>query len=617
MPRRRFDWGQAYLLTDRKELAFENEPAICVGKHDSDMKRPTICAVCGETLGAKDYYCFHMMGPAGRGYDMMIGGGCVRDRIKAVELDVESEYSPKETLNRIIADFPKSGRWYGTFLHHCIAKPYVRNKANAEKWDGSVLEMPGVRFIMGVIDNLRSEGWNLDAEMHLDCGNVDLLATHPERGTVVFDWKSDLCFANKEEYVRQINGYMAELHADGHRRISGYILWVRDGRKEYVPFTETEEATREIVTRTYVPSPRIKCTLGIYMDGGEDIGKKKMIEYTHHRRYGNEVFFYIPPFEPHRRGYEFVSFEASPYREGEHPQWFNSGDCEEGLRLTFMCTKKRHNFYLKAEWKRIRPFRCLLWVRMKNGQFLQIDGGSVLGEDGRDYAEFDTAEINRCLPNGTAAVRAVLVNRGEDTVETSWKSEELTDGNKIRIPCIDDETTFMIELETVRTDAERKEQITEKKPDVRSAGPPKDSWESYYESLKENLLPVSNSERSPVEEVRTPSFDTESPIAPSYVSEWDSAEHTFTPGRIYKSGSKYYGIYKRRASDRSNARAMVDVSEVDSSGRKISDLEWRHVYTTRGGKEYFYGLSDRSWKIYTRYVLSDIEPEGMKRFGEY
>ena len=202
-------------------------------------------------------------------------------------------------------------------------------------------------------------------------------------------------------------------------------------------------------------------------------------------------------------------------------------------------------------------------------------------------------------------------------METSWKSEELTDGNKIRIPCIDDETTFMIELETVRTDAERKEQITEKKPDVRSAGPPKDSWESYYESLKENLLPVSNSERSPVEEVRTPSFDTESPIAPSYVSEWDSAEHTFTPGRIYKSGSKYYGIYKRRASDRSNARAMVDVSEVDSSGRKISDLEWRHVYTTRGGKEYFYGLSDRSWKIYTRYVLSDIEPEGMKRFGEY
>ena len=116
--RRLFHFGTPYLLTDQKEKMFDKEPAICVGKKDSDMERPTLCAVCGEPLGATGYYSFFLMGPNGRGKDMMIGTGCVRDRIVSEELDIRG-VSFMDTWNRVIAEFPKSGRWYGTFLHHC------------------------------------------------------------------------------------------------------------------------------------------------------------------------------------------------------------------------------------------------------------------------------------------------------------------------------------------------------------------------------------------------------------------------------------------------------------------------------------------------------------------
>lgn len=43
---RLFEFGRPYLLTDLKEGVFFNEPAICVGKKDSDMERPSLCAVC-------------------------------------------------------------------------------------------------------------------------------------------------------------------------------------------------------------------------------------------------------------------------------------------------------------------------------------------------------------------------------------------------------------------------------------------------------------------------------------------------------------------------------------------------------------------------------------------
>ena len=271
MPRRRFDWGIPYLLTDRKEGVFRDELAVCVYKHDADREHPNMCAVCGETLGAKDYYTFCLKIPGGGTRDMMIGTGCIRDRIRAREADIETGYSPKETLELATTEFPQSGSWYGTFLHHCIAKPYVRNKANAEKWDETILKLPGVRYIMDTIDELRDGGWELDAELVLNCGNIDLLATHPEKGTIVFDWKSDLSFDNHEAYVKQINRYMAELYIAGVQKISGYILWVRDRKKERVPFVDIPEVVGEIKPRSYVPSQRIKCTLTVEMDGG-DVG---------------------------------------------------------------------------------------------------------------------------------------------------------------------------------------------------------------------------------------------------------------------------------------------------------------------------------------------------------
>lgn len=538
MPRRRFDWGKPYLLTDLKEGVFRDELAVCVYKHDADKEHPNMCAVCGETLGAKDYYTFCLRIPGGGTKDMMIGSGCIRDRIRGKEANVRKAHSPKETLDLATTEFPQSGRWYGTFLHHCIAKPYVRNKENAENWDESILKLPGVRYIMETIDELRNNGWKLSAEMVLDCGNVDLLAIHPEMGTIVFDWKSDLSFENHEAYKKQINRYMAELYTAGFQKISGYILWVRDRRKEHVPFVDVPDVIGEIKPRSYVPSQRIKCTLTIDMDGGDKICRKTMTEYSHHRLYGDEVFFYIPPCEPWRWGYDFDSFEASPYREGEHPQWFNSNDAEEGLRLNFICTKGRHMFTLTAKWK------------------------------------------ERPIPN-VIAKPYIPINTG-----------------------------------TITDPVKKKEPAQKPKPQYSTtpAQPTPGSWEAFYKSLEEHPLPVIQDEKmiiEPVQEICIPEPFAIQEVKPMR----DPAESSFTPGRIYASGGRFYGIYKRSEPRKANTCGMVDVAEVDSSGRKISKLEWRHIYKTPRGKEYIYSPTDHEWKIYTSKVLADLSPEGMDRYG--
>ena len=538
MPKRRFDWGRPYLLTDLKEGVFRNELGVCVYKHDADKEHPNMCAVCGETLGSKDYYTFCLKIPGGGTKDMLIGTGCIRDRIRGKEADVEIGYSPKETLDLATTEFPQSGRWYGTFLHHCIAKPYVRNKENAENWDETILKLPGVRYIMDTIDELRDSGWKLDAEMVLDCGNVDLLATHPEKGTIVFDWKSDLSFDNHEAYIKQINRYMAELYTAGWQKISGYILWVRDRKREYVPFKDVSEITGEIKPRQYVPSQRIKCTLTVDMDGGEKICSKTITEYSHHRTYGDEVFFYIPPCDPWKYGYVFDSFEASPYREEDRPQWFNASDAEEGLRLNFMCSKKRHKFTLTARWKE-RP---------------------VPNIAARTYTPINTA--------------------------TSVKPPKIKKPNQEPKP--------------------------EQKPSPPQPAP--GSWEAFYKSLEEHPLPVHKEEETTIEPVGIICFPELTPY-PEITRTRDPAELSFTPGRIYGSGGRYYGIYKRTEAKKANTCGMVDVAEVDYSGRKVSKLEWRHIYRTPRGKEYIYSPTNHEWKIYTSNVLSGLSPEGMDMYG--
>ena len=538
MPKRRFDWGRPYLLTDLKEGVFRNELGVCVYKHDADKEHPNMCAVCGETLGSKDYYTFCLKIPGGGTKDMMIGTGCIRDRIRGEEADVEIGYSPKETLDLATTEFPQSGRWYGTFLHHCIAKPYVRNKENAENWDETILKLPGVRYIMDTIDELRDSGWKLDAEMVLDCGNVDLLATHPEKGTIVFDWKSDLSFDNHEAYIKQINRYMAELYTAGWQKISGYILWVRDRKREYVPFKDVSEITGEIKPRQYVPSQRIKCTLTVDMDGGEKICSKTITEYSHHRTYGDEVFFYIPPCDPWRYGYVFDSFEASPYREEDRPQWFNTSDAEEGLRLNFMCSKKRHKFTLTARWKE-RP---------------------VPNIAARTYTPINTA--------------------------TSVKPPKIKKPNQEPKP--------------------------EQKPSPPQPAP--GSWEAFYKSLEEHPLPVHKEEETTIEPAEIICFPELTPYL-EITRTRDPAELSFTPGRIYASGGRYYGIYKRTEAKKANTCGMVDVAEVDYSGRKVSKLEWRHIYRTPRGKEYIYSPTNHEWKIYTSNVLSGLSPEWMDMYG--
>ncbi len=605
---RLFDWGKPYLLTDLKEGLFIDEPAICVGKKDSDMERPTLCAVCGEPLGSTGYYSFFLMGPNGHGKDMMIGGGCIRDRIRSRELDTEG-VNFRDTWNRTIAKFPQSGRWYGTFLHHCIAKPYVRNKNVVEKWDESILKLPGVRYIMKVIDELRDEGWNLDAEMVLECGRVDLLATHPDKGVAVFDWKSDICFDNHEAYIDQVNMYMTELSNAGFRKITGYILWIMKETKENVPFKGFLESFDKAINRSYAPSLPCKCTLNIEMNGGGGIDKKRMTEYSHHRVYGDEVTFFIPQCEPWKHGYDLEYFEASPYREDERPQPFRYAEAEEGLHISFICSKKRHSFNLTAHWKRIRPFDCTLSICPTNydpNSYLTLHKMSEIDPEGNDYVNFDVRAINCKLKNKviTHATLAIDPSLG---VKTEWSSEELQDEMKINIPCVDGRSHFRLMIETERIEKKKKSDPQPVANIFEKELPDLPITPNTYVSSSVN---VDDDWTRQVPE----SFNSTSYVQKSFTQS-DPAEQQFTPGRIYKSGERYYGIYKRKDSDRRNTVGKVDVAEVDIHGKKISNLEWRYVYLTSRRKEYIYSPTDRRWKVYTTDVLVDLAPEDMDRFG--
>ncbi len=591
---RRFPWGRPYLLTDVKDGVFVDEPAVFIGKKDSDMERPTVCAVCGEPLGSTGYCSFFFLGPNGRGIDMMIGNGCIRDRIVEKEVGTKEAY-PRATLFKLVNEFPKSGRWYGTFLHHCIVKPYVRNKKCVEQWDDSVLKLPGVQYILRTIDNLRNDGWKLDAEMVLECGNVDLLAAHPDGRTVVFDWKSDRSFDNHDEYIAQVNRYMSELFNAGMQKIEGYIVWIMEERMEPVRLTDVPIESYSKEVRQYTPSLPIKCSLTIEMDGGICPHKKKIMEYSHHRPFGDEVSFYIPSFKPHRDGYEFKYFEAYSYRDGGRLQPFSMDDANEGFHVSFICSKKRHSFKLTANWEKTRPFKCSLnGYSANNGpdSFLHVQCMSILGEDGIDYAEFDVLGVNKQL-HGKTINHVILINDGlPDGAKTEWTADELCKGMKIRIPCIDDNSTFHIRFETKKMPKEEKKNHTKTEPVFE----PKVQSE-IHNDLITSLINVNGSSWYPNESIH----------------EIDDAEYRFTPGRIYESGGRYYGIYRRMSSERYNTSAKVDVAEVDISGKKISYLERRYVYLTPGGKEFIFAMTNRQWKIYIKDVLVGLSPEGIER----
>ena len=592
---RRFGWGEPYLLTDIKDGVFIREPAVFIGKKDADRERPTMCAVCGEPLGSTDYCSFFLLGPDGRGIDMMIGNGCIRERIREEEIGTR-EANPRATLFKMVNRFPTSGRWYGTFLHHCIAKPYARKKEVAERWDESILKLPGVRYIMDMIDGLRGDGWKLDAEMFLECGNVDLLATHPDGRAVVFDWKSDRSFDSHDAYIEQVNRYMAELYGAGMRNIAGYIVWVMDRRLEPVRFTGAPMDPFVDTNRSYAPSLPIKCSLTIEMNGGEGPRKKRFTEYSHHRPYGDEVSFFIPPFEPYLRGYEFKYFNASPYRDGERLQPFDKTDVAEGFHVSFICSKKRHVFKMDAHWKKIRPFECSLFGQSENSgpdSALWVHCMSETGEDGIDYAEFDVSSINKKLHGKILSYVTLAHCEFPTGTKTEWTEDELCEGMKIRIPCIDDRAAFHMVFETkVLPRSEEGSNVSQAESGCEHRIQPQDSI------IATTMINAASSYQHP--------------YVP--VEEADIAEHRFTPGRIYESGGRYYGVYRRMDSERHNTSAKVDVAEVDIGGRKISNLERRYVYLTQRGKEYIYALANREWKVYTRNVLVGLAPEGIERF---
>lgn len=587
---RRFNWGHVYLLTDLKDGVFVDEPAVCVGKKDCDENCPNMCAVCGQPLKSTNYSSFCMRGIDGHFLDVMIGSGCIKERIREKETDIYDR-SPYGALIMAMGEFPTTGRWYGTFLHHCIAKPYVRNKKIIDCWDNSILKLPGVRYIIDTIDNLRDAGWSLDAEMRLDCGNIDLLAMHPDKGTIVYDWKSDLCFDNVEAYRNQINQYMFELNKAGYGKISGYILWIRDKRKEEVPFTGIQLESNCLDTRSKTHSFPIKCTLTIEMNGGTGIRKKKMTEYSHHRIYGDQVGFYIPLADLYKPGYELAYFEASPYRDGEREQLIADYEIEDGFWINFICSKKRHSFNLAVYWKKKRPYLCLVVlkkiVKDQCSTLAVFQSMSKINEEKKDYVELDVSEINHKLEN-SKITHAIFIDES-GSVKMEWGPKELQNGMKICIPLINECSNIELEIDTVTKPKKKKETISEIKP------------------LKQNEIEFI-SKNEPVKS----SFISKTVLYPEYpVKEKDLAEMHFTPGRIYESGRKLYGIYKRVESDKPNTVGKVYVAEVDCTGRKISKLMWRHVYTTHSGKEYIYGLTNPKWIIYTKNAFVGLSPCGM------
>lgn len=582
MGNERFQWGTAYFLTDVKESVFVDEPAVYVGKKDSDMKHPTICAVCGEPLGAKGYATFCFKGPE-RCIDMMIGNGCIKERIKEEMIEI-CETSPYKTIKRIAEDFPQTGRWYGTFLHHHIAKPYVRNKDVSEKWNDSIVNLPGVRYIMDIIDELRNDGWNLDAEMRLDCGNIDLLATYPERGTIVFDWKSDLCYDNHQEYIEQIERYMSELSEAGWNNISGYILWIREKKKEYVKFTGNQRTDKS--NAVHLNHSSYRCKLAIQMNNGEEIRNKT--SESHHRIYGDEVSFHIPPCEPSRNGYEFCCFEASPYREGEHEQLFNMEDAMKGFWINFICSKKRHSFNLTATWKKIRPYPCRIEIiKMVNNRTTHvgfIDVMSKIDENDKDYVDLKISRIYNLL-DGLTLEKMALIDETTNENKMEWESEELHEGMRIRIPDIDGKNHFTISV------------ATKSKPKVKD----KDSIESRKSTEYSALcqLPVENHKEQQHNELNT---------LPAFIhSDHDVAKIYFTPGYAYQSGSKLFKIIERIASDKPNTYGQIYVIETDSKGTKLCNPDWRYIYHTSNGKEFFYGISNHKWMVYTSGAIPDLK----------
>jgi len=612
---RRFSFGNAYLLTELKDGIFNNEPAIYVGTKDSDMNRPTMCAVCGQPLGGEGYHSFFLMCPNGRGKDMMIGKTCVKERIDTKELDI-CGISFKDTWKKITTEFPDCGRWYGTFLHHSIAKPYVKNKKCADRWDESILSLPGVKYIMNIIDDLRDNGWTLDAEKKLNCGNVDLLATHPEKGTCVFDWKSDLWYYSLEDYKKQINRYMSELNEAGFPKISGYILWIKHEKEEYIPFDNSNISVKNYDKFSATVHPSIRCTLSIDMDGGEGNECKRLTKYSKHRHYGNEVSFFIPSFEPIKDGYKFRYFETQPYREGERPQPFDQTDLKEGFYVNFICSKKRHSFTLRAFWERIAPLNCILEIHQIDNysdSYFIMRNESKKDENGDEYVEFDVSSINSRLINKVIKSAKIMDKEAFYNCKTEWNPEDLHEGMKIRIPCINDRSSFKIIIKTEPKPQSEKEISAVKRNTVNTSL----SKDVKSHKQKNNLMYENNSQFHSFhdEELREMSITTPF-MSLNYLNQIrDNADQYFTPGRIYASGGKYYGIYKRLQSDRFNSTGKVSVAEVDCQGNKISNLEYRYVYKTPKGKEYIFALTNREWKIYTKDVLIGLMPSDMDRFG--
>lgn len=485
--------------------------------------------MCGQPIGAEGYHTFYLGLPDGKGRDMMIGSGCVRDRIRAEEVDAPGE-GFMDIWHSVQGKFPTSGSWYGTFLHHCIAKPYVRDSSVAKRWDESVLGLPGARYVMGLIDQLRDEGYALDAEVSLDCGQVDLLATHPEKGDVVFDWKSDVRFDNHGEYVAQVSRYLSELRDSGHGDIMGYIVWVRDGRLEPVVLSESETHGEETPTERRAPSAPVSCSLTVDLDGGEGVRGIRRTAQSRRRAYGDEVSFYFQPGRPEKTGYEFLSYEASPYRVGGALQAFDGSDADGGFSVSFICSEKRRAFRISAQWKKVRPAKCRLLVFSEYME-CELSARPLEYTDDGGVVEFDVDEINGLL-GGRVTYARIEGDLETEGAKKRRSEDELHPGMKIRLPFTDESTTFMMTVRAKR--AERK-------------------------TIRKDPAPVgTEAVRLTAEPLPEPEMRLVDWMVPA--SDYDPAENMFTPGRIYKSSNRYFGIYKRRASDRNNAIAKVDVA---------------------------------------------------------
>lgn len=593
-----------------------------LGRFDSTNDVPSICAMCGEPLIGERYHLFRFGINSTEHHDMMFGHGCMKNRIIAFPLNLVSN-SDENVWVQLYERFPNAGRWYGTFIHHHIAKPYSQNQSIKEKWSENLLELPGVRCIISTIDCLINEGYSLHAEMKLESGIADLVCIRDD-SIVVIDWKTDIDTENLETHKKQISNYMLDLCNDNRSTpVRGYICYIREGKAEPVHITSSELLgltphenvdVNDDGSIIEIGEP-VECKLTIDMDGGEGVRRKIRKETETIKRYGTEVTFWVRAYNPYKEGYEFQCFKCDPYRAGQCERYFYMEDLKKAIPISFITGKRRHTFRMKAVWKKVRStYCCYLKVPITDKINETLFSKSCI-EDETDSVNFSINDILSICLNSDVECLTVVSENPSDNMILKWTSDELKELEYITIPCSEDNNSFranvlFLKKRDIQSDSTKKVNTSDKKQ--------KGTWTEYYEKIGKNIETPKKSIPCSLIDTRVvgssvfpigrmfPSDTADTPqelsmFPPSCVGvSHDSCLNGFMVDKIYYSGKNRYRIINREEhSHKSGAHARVQVIKINYYGNPVSEPRWMNVYRTPvKHTEMIYDPMDKNVKVY-------------------